>query len=115
MSHYAKINNGIVEQVTVANDIQWCIDTLGGEWLQTSYNTHGGVHDTGGIPLRKNFAGIGYTYDKERDAFIPPQTYPSWILNEETCLWEAPIPYPTNGDIYSWDEEKVAWIKFNLE
>lgn len=113
MAHFAKINeNNIVEQVIVADDIQWCIDNLGGEWVQTSYNTQGGVHGGGGTPLRKNYAGVGYTYDKDRDAFIPPQPYPSWALNEETCLWESPIPCPiVEGKFYTWNEEFLTWLE----
>lgn len=89
MAHFAKINEkNIVEQVIVADTKEWCESVLGGEWIQTSYNTKGGVHTQGGIPFRKNYAGIGYTYDRERDAFIPPQPYPLWVLNEETCLWD---------------------------
>lgn len=112
MAHFAKINeNNIVEQVIVADDIQWCIDNLGGEWIQTSYNTYRGVHTQGGTPLRKNYAGIGYIYDSERDAFIPPQPYPSWVLEEETCHWNSPAPKPEDDKLYVWDEEKVAWVE----
>ena len=78
-------------------------------WKQTSYNTNSGVHSLGGNPFRKNHAGIGYTYDSNRDAFIPPKPYNSWILNEQTCLWKAPIAYPTDGQIYSWNEETQSW------
>jgi hypothetical protein len=91
-------------------------------WVQTSYNTHGGIHNNGGIPLRKNFAGIGYTYDEDRDAFIPKKPYQSWILNEDTCIWEAPVAYPItnihnqvseyNGsvnDLYKWNESTLTW------
>jgi hypothetical protein len=78
-------------------------------WKQTSYNTHGGVHSSGGTPLRKNHAGIGYTYDEDRDAFIPPKPYKSWILNEDTCLWESPIPYPQDNNIYKWNEQNQSW------
>lgn len=108
MAHFAKVSNGIVTQVIVAE--QDFIDTgaLGNGWIQTSYNTHGGVHANGGIPLRKNYAGIGFTYDEGRNAFIPPQPYASWTLNEDTCLWNAPIPMPTNGD-YTWDESTTSW------
>jgi len=111
MSHFAKVNNGIVVQVIVAEPefFQTFVDTSPGEWIQTSYNTHGGVHANGGTPLRKNYAGIGYTYDRERDAFIPPQTYPSWVLNEDSCLWESPLPMPNDGE-YKWDESIVAWV-----
>ena len=112
MSHFAKVNNGVVVQVIVAEPefFQTFVDTSPGEWLQTSYNTYGGVHANGGTPLRKNYAGIGYTYDRERDAFIPPKTYPSWVLNENTCLWEPPISYPADGKIYAWDESSFSWI-----
>lgn len=111
MAHFAKINkDNIVEEIIVAD--QEFIDSgaVGdpSQWLQTSYNTKGGIHLTGGTPFRKNFAGVGYTYNKDRDAFIEPKPYPSWTLNEETCMWEAPIPKP-DGHFY-WDEEKVAWI-----
>ena len=83
---------------------------LGGTWMQTSYNTRGGEHTLGGTPLRKNYAGIGYTYDSERDAFIPPKPFDSWLLNEDTCLWDAPTPYPSDGGMYRWDEETLAWV-----
>ena len=111
MSHFAKVNNGIVVQVIVAEPefFSTFVDTSPGEWIQTSYNTYGGVHANGGTPLRKNYAGIGYTYDRERDAFIPPQTYPSWVLNEDTCLWEPPVACPSDGLKYSWDESTTSW------
>lgn len=107
MSHYAKIENGIVVDVIVAE--QDFIDQIDGEWIQTSYNTKGGKHLQGGTPLRKNYAGIGMLYDRERDAFISTQPYSSWILDEESCVWEAPIPYPTDGNFYYWDEENGEW------
>jgi hypothetical protein len=112
MSHFAKVNNGIVEQVIVAEPefFQTFVDTSPGEWIQTSYNTHGGVHATGGTPFRKNYAGIGYTYDRQRDAFIPPKPFPSWLLNEDTCLWDAPTPYPADGGKYQWDEATTSWV-----
>ena len=78
-------------------------------WIQTSYNTLGGEHLNGGTPLRKNFASVGYTYDAEKDAFIPPQTFPSWVLNETSCLWEPPTPIPDNENVYRWDEETKSW------
>lgn len=111
MSHFAKVENGIVTQVIVAE--QDVIDSglFGTSWVQTSYNTAGGVHKNGGTPLRKNYAGIGFTYDANRDAFIPPQPYPSWTLNETTCLWEAPTPMPTDGKRYMWDEPTMSWIE----
>lgn len=92
MTHFAKVNNGVVVQVIVAEPEFFAtfVDTSPGEWIQTSYNTQGGVHTNGGTPLRKNYAGIGFTYDRERDAFIPPQPTPEWILDEETCLWVQP-------------------------
>ena len=110
MSHFAKIENSIVTQVIVAE--QDVIDSglFGTGWVQTSYNTHGGQHPEG-RPLRKNYAGIGYTHDVVRDAFIPPQPYASWTLNEETCLWHAPIPMPNDGKLYSWNEEQLAWVE----
>jgi hypothetical protein len=78
-------------------------------WKQTSYNTHGGVHSSNGIPLRKNHAGIGYTYDEDRDAFIPQKPFNSWILNESTCLWEAPVSCPIDNNTYSWNESTLTW------
>ena len=78
-------------------------------WKQTSYNTHGGVHKLDGTSLRKNHAGIGYTYDEDRDAFIPPQSFNSWTLNEDTCQWEAPVAYPDDGKKYNWNEETTSW------
>ena len=118
MSHFAQINeNNIVQQVLVID--QDMIDTgLWGDpkqWIQTSYNTRGGIHygpngePDGGIAVRKNYAGIGYTYDASRDAFIPPKPYTSWILNERTCLWDPPVPYPTDGKNYIWEESLQEW------
>lgn len=111
MSHWAKVENGIVVQVNVVEDdfIQANPDRYTGLWVKTSYNTYGGVHKLGGTPLRKNYAGIGYTYDEQRDAFIPPKPFESWTLNEETCLWESPIPYPQDDKTYIWDEEQQNW------
>lgn len=110
MAHFAKVEDGIVTEVLVIE--QDVIDTgLFGDpslWVQTSYNTYGGQHPEG-RPLRKNFAGIGFTYDASRDAFIPPQTYPSWTLNEETCLWEPPVPYPDDNGLYGWNEDAQSW------
>ena len=110
MAHYAKVSNGIVTQVIVAEAefFDSFVDTSPGQWIQTSYNTHGGVHLNGGTPLRKNYAGIGFTYDSEKDAFIPPKPFESWLLNEESCLWEAPIPRPEEGHYY-WDELTLSW------
>ena len=114
MSHFAQIDgNNIVTQVLVIE--QDVVNTgLFGEpssFVQTSYNTHGGVHTLGGTPLRKNYAGIGYTYDSGRDAFIPPKPYASWVLNEDTCLWGSPVAMPTDNKMYRWDEPTTAWIE----
>jgi hypothetical protein len=110
MAHFAKVENGIVTQVIVAN--QDVIDSgmFGTGWIQTSYNTYGGQHPEG-RPLRKNYAGVGFTYDSQRDAFISPKPFPSWTLNEQTCLWDSPVSYPTNGDKYYWDETTISWVK----
>lgn len=112
MAHFAKVNNGIVEQVIVAEPefFDTFVDTSPGQWIQTSYNTRGGVHTLGGTPLRKNYAGIGFTYDATRDVFIPPKPFPSWVLNEDTCLWDAPVAYPTDGQAYIWDEATTSWV-----
>ena len=112
MAHYAKVTDGIVTKVIVAEAefFDTFIDDSAGEWIQTSYNTHGGEHTLGGTPLRKNFAGIGYTYDREKDAFIPPQPFASWTLNETTCLWEAPVAMPENGQ-YIWNESITNWTE----
>ena len=120
MAHFAKLDkNNIVIFVTVGRD-EDKEDELtartGDVYKQTSYNTFGGVHQLGGTPLRKNFAGLGYTYDETKDAFIPPKTYPSWVLNETTCLWEAPLTEPSDG-VYMWDEDVYqadntkGWVK----
>ena len=112
MAHFAKVIDGIVTEVIVAE--QDVIDTgLFGDpllWVQTSYNTRGGQHPEG-RPLRKNYAGIGYIYDAARDAFIAPQPYPSWILNEDTCLWDAPVAKPDDGKRYYWDEATQAYCQ----
>ena len=112
MGHYAKVNNGIVEQVIVAEPefFETFVDTSPGEWIQTSYNTRGGEHPEG-RPLRKNYAGIGYSYDATRDAFIPPKPFASWTLNEDTCLWDAPVACPTDGKRYNWNEDQQNWIE----
>jgi hypothetical protein len=111
MSHFAKVLNGIVVNVIVADPefFDSFVDTSPGQWIQTSYNTRGGEHTLGGTPLRKNYAGIGYTYDQQRDAFIPPKLFDSWILNEQTCLYEPPIPMPTDGFEYVWNEQTQSW------
>jgi hypothetical protein len=112
MAHFAKVLGDKVTQVIVAEPefFDTFIDSTPGMWIQTSYNTLGGQHLLGGEPLRKNFAGIGFTYDYNLDAFIPPKPYNSWILNEETCLWESPVEYPSDGLHYRWDETTTSWI-----
>ena len=109
MSHFAKVVSNIVTQVIVA-DQDW-VDVLDGNWVQTSYNTQGGVHLLGDTALRKNYAGIGYTYDSDRDAFYAPQPYPSWTLNEDSCIWEPPTPMPEDNKFYGWDEDTLSWIE----
>jgi hypothetical protein len=122
MGHFAKVVDGRVTQIIVAEPdfFNTFIDSSPGEWIQTSYNTRGGVHydrETGepstdqSKALRKNYAGIGYNYNRERDAFIPPQPYMSWILNEDTCLWDPPIPYSDDGKNYQWNEDEQNWIE----
>ena len=121
MAHFAKLGTGnIVERVAVvSNDVatteQAGVDFLNtlyntrDVWKQTSYNTFAGEHKLGGTPLRKNYAGIGYTYDESRDAFIEPKPFDSWTLNETTCQWEAPTPYPDDGQQYVWNEDTTSW------
>jgi len=112
MSHFAKVNSdGVVEQVIVAE--QDYIDTLPDkeDWVQTSYNTLGGQHLLGGTPFRKNYACIGGTYDKIRDAFIQKKPFDSWVLNEDTCMWEPPIECPDDGKDYKWDESVINWVE----
>ena len=121
MAHFVKLGIGskVVQGVVVHNNVatseQAGIDFLNNlyktndVWKQTSYNTHGGEHKLGGTPFRKNFAGIGFKYDQTRDAFIPPQPYNSWTLNEDTCLWEAPTAYPDDGKFYNWNEQTTSW------
>ena len=120
MAHFAQINenNIVVQVITAGNEYELTGEELytnmtGKVWKRTSYNTHGGIHTQGGTPYRKNYAGIGYTYDEARDAFIPPKPYNSWILNESSCLWEAPIPYPEDGNVYVWSEAQLQWILTN--
>ena len=121
MASFAEIDkNNIVLRVLVVDNSQEHRGqeflsqdlNLGGTWIKTSYNTIGGVHSLGGTPLRKNHAGIGYFYDSDLDAFIPPKPYLSWILNEQTCLWIPPIPKPTGNKNYMWDEDSQTWIDF---
>ena len=122
MSHFAKVENGIVTSVIVAEQEFINSGVVGDPslWIQTSYNTRGGIHyqPNSNIPsedqsksLRKNYAGIGFQYDQQRNAFIPPKPieFPSFILNEEKCLWEAPIPYPNDGKLYNWNEQNQTW------
>jgi hypothetical protein len=111
MAHFAKVVDDIVTQVIVAEPefFDTFVDETPGEWIQTSYNTIGGQHVNGGTPLRKNYASIGGTYDSTRDAFISPKPYPSWVLNEDSCLWESPVAYPDNGERYEWNEENETW------
>lgn len=113
MAHFAKVENGVVTDVIVAEQDVIESGLFGGGWVQTSYNTHGGQHSNGGIPLRKNYAGVGFAYDEQRDAFIPPKPFPSWVLIEETCLWDAPFPPPDDKKIYGWDEETLSWVEKN--
>jgi hypothetical protein len=127
MASFAKIglNNKVIEVQSVVNEVLYDSNGIEQEsigidfltkltgwaiWKQTSYNTHGGVHSSGGTPFRKNHAGIGYTYDETRDAFIPPKPFNSWILNETTCIWNAPVAYPIDGKKYNWNEETQNWI-----
>jgi len=114
MAHFAKVENGVVTQVIVIEKDVLETGHWGdpASWVQTSYNTAGGVHSQGGSPLRKNFAGIGYTYDAGRDAFIPPQPFASWVLDEGTCLWSAPTPMPVvDGKLFTWDEPTTSWVE----
>ena len=112
MAHFAKCVDGVVVQVIVAEPdfFETFVDSSPGTWIQTSYNTHGGQHPEG-RPLRKNYAGIGFTYDSVRDAFIPPQPFASWTLDEDACLWNAPVAYPEDGKLYSWDEATLSWVE----
>ena len=121
MAHFAKlgIGNKVEKVEVISNDIalteQAGVDFLNNlyntrdVWKQTSYNTIGGEHKLGGTPFRKNFAGIGFKYDQYKDAFIPPKPFNSWVLNETTCLWEAPVAYPTDGERYTWNETNQTW------
>jgi hypothetical protein len=119
MAHYAQLDaNNVVIQViagidenTKDGELYYQMET-GKKWKRTSYNTHGGVHTLDGTPFRKNYAGIGYTYDFERDAFIPPKPFNSWVLNENTCLWESPIEYPNDDKRYIWSDETNNWVEF---
>lgn len=112
MGHYAKVLEGKVVQVIVAEPdfFDSFVDSTPGEWVQTSYNTSGGNHLLGGTPLRYNFAGVGWNYDKESDAFYAPQPFASWTLNTESYLWKAPVEYPDDGQDYLWNETEQQWI-----
>jgi len=111
MGHYARVTNGIVTRVIVAEAdfFDTFIDDVAGEWIQTSYNTRAGVHTLGGTPLRKNYASEGMLYDKSRDAFYNPQPFNSWTLDEETCTWQPPVTYPDDENHYTWNEETTSW------
>jgi hypothetical protein len=114
MAHFAKVKNGIVTKVLVAEQdfINNYIDNESGKWIQTSYNTRAGQHELEGTPLRKNFARVGYIYDAGKDAFYEPQPYPSWTLNEESYMWESPVAYPNSEDRttkYTWNERTQTW------
>lgn len=109
MAHFAQVEDGIVKQVIVAEQDFIDLGVLPGIWIQTSYNTRAGQHPEG-RPLRKNYAGIGYVYDEVRDAFYEPQPYSSWLLDEQTCTWQPPVAYPSDGNKYSWDESSVSWV-----
>lgn len=115
MSHFAQIDasNTVIQVIVAEQDV---IDSglFGTGWIQTSYNTHGGVHTLGGTPLRKNYAGIGYTYDPVLDAFVPPKPYASWTLNETTAQWQAPTPMNDDGKMYAWDEAALAWAEVSI-
>lgn len=123
MAHFAQIDdNNVVTQVLVVSDQDeadgqnFLANTLGlgGTWIQTSYNTSAGVHSSGGTPLRKNYAGIGFTYDSQKDAFIPPKPYSSWILDEDKCIWNAPVAYPNDGKLYTWNEDNQSWDEVQI-
>jgi hypothetical protein len=119
MSHFAKVLDGKVIQVIVAEPdfFDTFVDLSPGQWIQTSYNTRGGVHygpngePDGGIALRSNYAGIGYTYDQQNDVFYAPRPFPSWVLDQTTWIWNAPVPYPTDGMLYTWDEPTLGWVQ----
>jgi hypothetical protein len=120
MAHYAFLdsNNIVTEVITGKNEgedgidwEQWYGDFRGQVCKRTSYNTSAGVHSNGGTPFRKNYAGIGYSYDPTLDAFIPPKPYSSWLLNTTSCIWDSPTPYPTDDKRYTWNEETVSWVE----
>jgi len=111
MSHWAKVEDGVVTQVNVVEDefLYANPDRYTGTWIKTSYNTHGGVHSLGGTPLNKNYAGVGYTWDGT--GFAAPQPYSSWTLNSETYIWQAPTVMPTDGKLYTWNEASLSWVE----
>jgi hypothetical protein len=113
MGHFAKVVDGKVTQVIVAEPdfFTTFVDSSPGEWVQTSYNTIAGKHTQGGTPLRGNYAGIGFTYDRTKDVFYAPQPFASWTLNESTWTWEAPVAYPADGKFYQWDEAAKNWVE----
>jgi hypothetical protein len=113
MAHFAKVTDGKVTQVIVAEPefFNTFVDTSPGEWIQTSYNTYGNQHTKGGTPLRGNYAGTGYTYDKENDVFYASKPFASWILNESTWLWEAPVAMPNDDKQYRWNEATTSWVE----
>lgn len=119
MAHCAEIDNqGIVKRVIVVEENygdltceQWCEKTYGGTWLKTSYNTRAGNHEQGGVPLRGNYAGVGYSYDGKLDAFLPPKPFKSWKVDKKTCTWKAPKVMPSDGKKYRWNEEALEWVK----
>jgi hypothetical protein len=115
MSHFAKVVDGKVTQVIVAEPefFETFVDSSPGTWIQTSYNTHGNQHPEG-RPLRGNYAGIGYTYDATNDVFLAPKPFNSWVLNEDTWLWEAPVAMPDDGKVYTWDEATTNWKEVTL-
>lgn len=116
MAHQAKIENGLVVDVVVADTPEWCEANLGGKWVTTSYNTRAGVHLLGGTPLRYNYAGIGYTFDPnygEDGAFIAPKPFPSWKLSNIDATWKPPVPEPNDGAKYEWDEKAGNWVSVN--
>ena len=117
MAHWAKVVDGKVTQVIVAEPefFDTFVDSTPGQWIQTSYNTYGNQHTLGGTPLRGNYAGIGSIYDAVNDVFYAPQPFQSWILNSSTWLWEAPVPMPLDGKVYGWDEATVNWKESVLE
>ena len=115
MAHFAKVENGVVTQVIVIDQDTLNLGHWGDPslWIQTSYNTQGGKHLQNGTPLRKNYAGVGFTYDANRDAFIPPRPFASWVLDEDTCQWSPPTPMPVEeGKFFQWNEDARSWVEF---